>query len=169
MPSPAAAVDPNAPEVNAAGDIPDNQVFVTYSAPSGSYSIQVPEGWARTVAGGVTTFTDNFNAVRIEEQTTATAPTVMSATAEVTTLAQHVSGFKTGKVSAVTRKGGPAVLITYGDDSPPNQVTAKTLRRDVERYEFWHNGTELIVTLAGPVGADNVDPWRTITDSVRWP
>jgi hypothetical protein len=24
------------------------------------------------------------------------------------------------------------------------------------------------VTLSGPAGADNVDPWRTVTDSFRW-
>jgi hypothetical protein len=27
---------------------------------------------------------------------------------------------------------------------------------------------QVVVTLAGPAGADNVDPWRTVTDSFRW-
>jgi hypothetical protein len=24
------------------------------------------------------------------------------------------------------------------------------------------------LTLSAPVGSDNVDPWRTVTDSFRW-
>src|SRR2546421_8175048 len=72
-------VDPNAPEVNAAGDIPDNQVFVAYTPPSGGFSVKVPEGWARTEAGGAVTFTDKLNRVRMETVAAAAAPTVQSA------------------------------------------------------------------------------------------
>jgi hypothetical protein len=25
-----------------------------------------------------------------------------------------------------------------------------------------------LITLSGPAGADSVDPWRTITDSLQW-
>ena len=32
-------------EVSPAGDVPDNAVFVTYTSPSGLYSIQYVEGW----------------------------------------------------------------------------------------------------------------------------
>ena len=38
----------------------------------------------------------------------------------------------------------------------------------VERYEFWKAGTEVVLTLSGPQGADNVDPWRIVTDSFGW-
>jgi hypothetical protein len=38
----------------------------------------------------------------------------------------------------------------------------------VERYVFWNAGSEATLTLAGPRGADNVDPWRTVSDSLRW-
>jgi hypothetical protein len=27
---------------------------------------------------------------------------------------------------------------------------------------------EVILTLSGPVGADNADPWRVVTDSLQW-
>jgi hypothetical protein len=40
--------------------------------------------------------------------------------------------------------------------------------QSVERYEFFRNGHTVTLTLAGPVGADNVDPWRRITDSFAW-
>jgi hypothetical protein len=68
----------------------------------------------------------------------------------------------------VTRKAGPAVLVTYQADSPPDPVTGKVVRDDVERYEFWRNGTEVALTLAGSAGSDNVDPWKIVTDSFAW-
>jgi hypothetical protein len=42
------------------------------------------------------------------------------------------------------------------------------VRDDVERYEFWRGDHEVVLTLSAPHGADNVDPWRTVTDSFRW-
>ena len=38
----------------------------------------------------------------------------------------------------------------------------------MERYTFWHDGQEAVLTLSGPKGADNVDPWRIVTNSLRW-
>jgi hypothetical protein len=38
----------------------------------------------------------------------------------------------------------------------------------VERYVFFHKGKDVVLTLSGPKGADNVDPWRIVTDSLRW-
>jgi hypothetical protein len=59
-------------------------------------------------------------------------------------------------------------LITYRDDSPQNPVTGKVAVEDVQRYEFYRSGTEVALTLSAPVGSDNVDPWRKITDSFAW-
>ena len=64
---------PIAPEMNLPGDIPDNQVFVPYTASDG-YTLQVPEGWARTTVGVATTFTDKFNGLSVEATTATTAP-----------------------------------------------------------------------------------------------
>lgn len=66
------------------------------------------------------------------------------------------------------RKAGSAVLITYRADSAPNSVTGKVVSQDVQRYEFFNNGKTVTLTLSAPVGSDNVDPWRTVTDSFRW-
>lgn len=156
-------------DLAAAGDIPDNQVFVTYSPPAGGFSLRVPEGWARTEAAGAVTFTDKFNSVRVESVPAAAPPTVTSAERdEVPAVRAAADNFTPGKVSAVSRAGGPAVLITYQADGPPDPVTGKVARLDVERYEFWRDGREVILTLSGPVGADNADPWRTVSDSFRW-
>lgn len=68
----------------------------------------------------------------------------------------------------VQRAAGPAVLITYQAISAPDAVTGKSVTEAVERYEFWRGGQEVVLTLSAPQGADNVDPWRMITDSFRW-
>lgn len=162
-------VDPNAPEVNPAGDIPDDQAFVAYNPPSGGFTVSVPEGWARTDAGSSVSFTDKLNTITIDSLPTASAPTVDSATrTEVPQIQRSARGFTLGKVSTVQRKAGDAVLITYTADGPRDEVTGKVPPNAVERYEFYRDGTEVVLTLAGPVGADNVDPWLIVTDSFGW-
>jgi hypothetical protein len=162
-------VDPNAPEVNEAGDIPDNQVFVDYTPAGAGYRITVPEGWARSEAGGVVTFTDKLNSVRLETVAAATAPTVASVTdRDLPPTRATAAHYEPGVVKMVTRRSGPAVLATYRADAPPDPVTGKVVHDAVERYAFWSNGTAVVVTLSGPQGADNVDPWRIITDSFQW-
>ncbi len=158
-----------------AGDIPDNQAFVAVSSSTGAtppgagYVISVPEGWARTTDGAATVFSDKFNTVRIETVAMAVAPTVASVTSgEVPAIASSATGYKAGKVVAATRKSGPVIVSTYQMTSAPNAVTSKTVTLDVERYEFWKNGTVAIVTLSSAAGSDNVDPWRAVTDGFAW-
>jgi hypothetical protein len=155
--------------VSPSGDIPDTQVYVPYTDASGSFSLKVPEGWARSEAGGVVSFTDKLNTIRIETTPAPSAPSVDSATrTELAAIQAAAANFENPRVASVGRKAGPAVLITYRADAPPDPVTAKVVHDDVERYEFWRNGTEVILTLSGPTGADNVDPWRIVTDSFGW-
>jgi hypothetical protein len=167
--SPSAPAAPNKPEVSPAGDIPDNQAYVAYSPPGAGFSVKVPEGWARTSAGGVTSFTDKLNTVRMQ---TTRAPAALTAAAAkrtaVPTLSRQVPGFKNAKVSTVTRKAGGAVRITYLATSPADPVTGRSRTNAVERYVFFHNGADVVLTLSGPKGADNVDPWKIVTDSLRF-
>ena len=129
----------------------------------------MPEGWAQRTAGRAVVFTDKLNAIRIETRSATAAPTVASARShDVAALESTVKGFTPGTVSAVRRKAGTAVRIKYLAAAPPNPVTGKAGVDAVERYVFFHHGKEAILTLSGPKGADNVDPWRLVTDSVRW-
>ena len=92
-----------------------------------------------------------------------------SATTDVVpALSAATPGFQLGQVRAVTRNAGDGILLTYQADSPADPVTGKTVVDDVEQYWFFHNGTLVTLTLSGPKGADNVDPWRIVTDSLRW-
>ncbi|MGW7755716.1 hypothetical protein ACWGK6_30135 [Streptomyces violaceusniger] len=47
-------------------------------------------------------------------------------------------------------------------------MIGKSVRDSVERYVFFHYGRQVVLTLTGPTGADNVDPWRIVSDSLRW-
>jgi hypothetical protein len=168
--SPAAeqSVTPGAPEVNPAGDIPDNQVFIVYADPSGAFTVKVPEGWASSDSGGAATFTDKLNAIRVESSSTATAPSIDGVTAEMSSLAPSIPGYAAGDVTGVVRVAGDGILATYQGDAPADPVTGKVVRDAFERYEFWHDGRLVVLTLSGPVGADNVDPWKIVSDSLTW-
>ena len=150
------------------GDIPDTTAYVAYQAASGLYRVKVPEGWARTVTGNTASFTDKLNIITLSVVNT-TAPTPATARAtEVPKIENTERHFTLTGIGTVSRPAGHAVLIRYSALSQPDPVTGKAYPDAVERYEFYRNGREAIVTLTAPAGADNVDPWRTVTNSFRW-
>ena len=156
-------------ETSPTGDIPDNQAFVTYTPPGGGFSVKVPEGWGQKSVGKAVVFTDKLNAIRLDSAQSPGPVTVAAARRRVVpVLRRTVPGFQLSGVSLVTRHAGTAVLITYRATSAKDPVTGKTRTDSVERYAFHHGRRGVTVTLSGPVGADNVDPWRIVTDSVRW-
>jgi hypothetical protein len=161
--------DASPTEVSPNGDIPDNQAFIPYTPASGTYTVTVPEGWSQSSTGEATTFTDKLNAAKFEEMSSATAPTIQSAkSAVVPQLEMDHPGFALTDVAAVTRAGGSGVLLRYEQDAAVNDVTESVGKEAVEEYLFWKAGTLVTITLTSPVGADNVDPWRQITDSFSW-
>lgn len=154
-------------EANPPGDIPDNQAFVPYHG--SGYTVSVPEGWARTNSAGAVVFSDKYNSITITTANAASAPTPATARSrELPAIQAAAKGFTPGAISTVHRTAGSAVLITYHALSAVNPVTGKVANEAVERYEFWRNGHEVVLTLAAPVGSDNVDPWRKVTDSFSW-
>ncbi len=87
---------------------------------------------------------------------------------DVPALAAQTPAFQLEGVSAAALPAGPAVLTTYRANSPANPVTGKKYRLDVQRYTVVHQGQRVDVTLSSPVGADNVDPWRIVSQSITW-
>ncbi|MEV6837095.1 hypothetical protein AB0N17_21720 [Streptomyces sp. NPDC051133] len=159
-------------ESNPPGDIPDNQVYVSFQPTDGiftGFTLKVPEGWARTSQGGTTTFTDKLNTVKITAVSASGAPTAGSVTRTVIPrLRAQVPKFASPRASEVTRHAGRVVLLTYQGDSAKDPVTGKVVRDAFERYAFYRAGHEVDLTLSGPVKADNVDPWRIVSDSFTW-
>jgi hypothetical protein len=149
--------------------VPDNQAYVTFDSVTGSFGLKVPEGWARTTAGAVTTFTDKLNSVAVVQTAASSPPTIASAKqTQVPALMASEAKFTLTDVKTFSRPGGSGVVITYLKDSPTNAVTGSVVRDAVELYLFWKNGQLASVTLTSPQGADNVDPWNIVTKSFAW-
>lgn len=162
------APNPNAKEKSPPGDIPDSTQFVRYKLPGAGFSVRIPEGWSRTGGATRVSFTSNLNSVTVEGRSARGPLSVAGVKSrEVPTLAK-LRGFKLQSVGTLKRSGEQAVRIRYLARAAPNAVTGRALTDQVERYVFSHNGRQAVVTLAGPNGADNVDAWRTMSNSVRW-
>jgi hypothetical protein len=159
----------SAAENNPVGDIPDNQVFVPYQPADGMFSVKVPEGWARTATADSVSYTDKLNTVTVQELSGRPEPTSDSVMAgELAGVVANGRKATVGAVERVTLPAGPAIHASYSADAAPDPVTGRTVRDDVELYVFWAKGTEVLLTLSGPHGADNVDPWRAISTSFTW-
>jgi len=168
-PGPAATEDPVAAEDNPPGDIPDNLAFVMYRNSAGHYSFTHPEGWAEKVTGTTVVFTDKLNGVMVMVGTRTAAATVAQARQmDVPALARSQSAFELRSVKAIAVGSAAGVKIVYRRNSAPAEVTGRQYRDEVERYELVSGGRELIVELFGPVGADNVDAYRTMIDSLKF-
>ena len=166
--APATATSPSAlqAEANAtaAGDIPDNQVFLTFRNSAAGYSLKYPEGWAQRGGGKALTFRDKNNIVRVVV-VEGTAPTAASVHTELASL----KGARVKRAPMhMTIAGAPALKVTYTTVSAPNAVTGKRATLVVDRYYLWHGGKRAIVDLGTPVGVDNVDAYRLMIQSFRW-
>jgi hypothetical protein len=151
----------------ATGDIPDNQVFLTFTNPAAGYTVSYPEGWARKGDGPNVTFSDKNNIVHVAVVNGA-APTVASVQSELTALAQKNPTLKFTPPHAVTLKSGSAIKASYTTESAPNPVTGKRVLLIVDRYELAHAGHRATLDLGTAKGVDNVDAYRMISNSFRW-
>lgn len=157
-----------APEKNPPGDIPDSQVFIQYESPLG-FSIKIPEGWSRVERADGVRFSDKYNIVDLAVSKTDQAPDAalakMRQAAELKA-AGHAVEIKS--VKEVRLKSGPAMLISYSSNSDPNPVTNKQIRLEHDRYLIFKNGMLVSLDLSAPLGADNVDQWRLMSNSFQW-
>lgn len=157
-----------APERNPPGDIPDNQVFVTYDSPDG-FKLKVPEGWSRKANGHSVRFFDKYDEIDAALGAAKAAPTVASVRAsEISDLEKAGHAVKVTAVRAVKLRAGPAVRISYLSNSAPNLVTDKQIRLEHERFILFKGGRTVTLDLAAPAGADNVDQWQLISNSLDW-
>ena len=158
-----------APETHPVGDIPDSQAFVRYGNPAGGYSLEVPEGWARSVSGADVTFTSKLGAVEVRGQRAAQAPTPASVRAnELALLGKTSPNLNVSLVKSVTLPAGPAVLARFTSASVPNAVTGKSVKLENDVYVLAKNGRGALIHFSAPLGSDNVDAWKQMSDSFRW-
>lgn len=153
-------------EVNAAaaGDIPDNQVFLAYRNPKAGYSMKYPEGWAQQGAGANVVFRDKNNIVRI----VVGSGGATNAAAVAGDLRSLGGATLQGRPTALDLPGGRAIKAVYTTRSAANAVTGKRITLTVDRYYIWRGSRRAIVDLGTPVGVDNVDAYRLMIESFRW-
>lgn len=150
------------------GDIPDNLAFVRYDNQVGHYSFTHPEGWAENQKGTRVQFTDKLNGVIVDSLAANQAQTVATArSTEVPRLKAAVPAFELRDVSPIAVPAGTAVRIVYRRNSDPDTVTGKVYRDEVEEYLVFSGGRLVRMELFGPVGADNVDAYGAMSQSLR--
>jgi len=151
----------------AAGDIPDNQVFLTLHDKAGGFSMKYAEGWAQQSKAGTLTIQDKNNVVRVAVSTAA-MPTTAAVDLRMKDLQAKTPSLKAGTATAMTISGAPAIKVTYTTVSAPNSVTGKTTILMVDRYYLSHNGRLAVVDMGTPQGVDNVDAYRLMIESFTW-
>ena len=159
----------------AAGDIPDNQVFLTYHNAAAGYSMSYPEGWARRGSGSQVLFQDKSNLARIVIEPG--AATATQARAAVAALAATTPSLKVVSVTAhptCSNQGATVQLplvsakVVYTTQSAPSPVTGKRVQLGVDRYYLGHGAQRAVVDLGTPQGVDNVDAYCQMIKSFRW-
>jgi hypothetical protein len=159
-----------APETNTPGDIPDTTAYVPFSSTAGGYTFSHPEGWAQTAQGSTVTFTDKYNGVVVSVRPGTTAPTVADArVSEIPMLTSSQPAFALTSISPATLPAGSGVLIVYRRNSPPDPVTGRSVRQEVHRFLIFAGGHVVAMDLFGAVGADNVDPYAKMSQSLHVP
>jgi len=148
----------------AAGDIPDNQIFLVFHDPHAGYSMKYPEGWAQQGSAGRVTFRDKNNVIRA----------VVSNGPGWTKASVHsdVRALKGARMQsapqAIQLSGRPAFKVVYRTVSGPNPVTGKRVTLTVDRYYLSTRNRRAVLDLGSPVGVDNVDAYRMISQSFKW-
>lgn len=154
---------------NPAGDIPDSQTFVRYSPPDGAYSVELPEGWARSSSGSVTSWTQQYDGVSMSLSRAAGEPALADMSPGRLKSLDAVGGMPhIAKVEQVLIHGRKALVAYYYSESAPDPVTNKSLKLENEAYFFFNSGKLAALRLWAPAGADNVDQWRRISRSFEW-
>jgi hypothetical protein len=154
-------------KATAGGDIPDNQVFLTYANKAGGYSLKYPEGWTRKVSGSSVTFTDKDNSINASVAS-GPPPTTSSASSQLTHQATSDPTLKAGRPQQMTINGSPVIKVTYSRQGPKDPVTGKSLPIITDRYLYAKGGRVATLDLATPKGVDNVDAYRMISESFGW-
>lgn len=158
---------PSEAQSAATGDIPDNQVFLTYDNHAYGYAIRYPEGWARKGSGADVTIQDKGNVIHILLSRGA-PPSPAGADADIAKLKHTDPSVRAGAAQMLKIGAIPVVKLTYTRLSSPDPVTGKRLPLTIDRYEYTHGGKVAIIDLGTPVGVDNVDAYRMISETFKW-
>jgi hypothetical protein len=158
-PSPAAAA-------SAHGDIPDSATYLTLTAPH--FKVQYIEGWGRQTNRGAITFSDKDSFERVLLQATPRGSLETFVRGPEMAGLRRAHATKIGSLHAVSLPGGRGWYLQYTIPSAPDPVTGKVVSLLTDRYYLAGPHQLAVLTLASPVGDDNVDAFRRIAHSFGW-
>jgi hypothetical protein len=150
------------------GDIPDTATYLRYRGKA--YSIEYVEGWvqARLTGDGVRmSDIDSFERVTLAPRTSQSLAAYVLGPGFAQTKREYQ---RVVKVSAnpIKLPAGTAMLLVFKARSAPDPVTGKQVTLVVDRYYIPGRSRLAALTLATPVGVDNVDAFRRIVRSFTW-
>jgi len=163
QPGPAAAAPATAP---ARGDIPDSATYLTYTAPR--YRVAYIEGWGRQGVGGTVTFSDKDSLERVALLATPRGSLEAFVRGPELAALRHAGATRIGSIRAVSLRGGRGLYLQYTIPSASDPVTGKVVPLLTDRYYLAGPRQLGVLTLAAPVGDDNVDAFRRIASSFGW-
>jgi hypothetical protein len=167
--SSASSIAPSAAasDAAAAGDIPDNAVFLTYTDSGHGFSIQYVEGWQVAPDATGVTIRDKDSSETVEIVQTSSDPATYLQQTDLPAL-RTASGFALVSQDSVTIANHAYLHLVYRMPSPPDPVTGKQVPSTVDRYYVPGSGSLALVTLSTPNGVDNVDAFRQMITSFAW-
>jgi hypothetical protein len=165
-PAPPVAVTAAPAEVSPQGDISDTVAYVPWVSADRRIRFTHPEGWSQTAIRTGVRFVSKLDSVTMTV-TPGPRPSVSEVRAKV---APSFGKGRASQIVAVQAAGlpaGRAVRVTWRVNSAPDPVTGKAHRDEVVTYLLGSGGRVVRLDLSGPVGADNVDPYRIMAQSLR--
>lgn len=149
-----------------AGDIPDTATYLTYHGRG--YRVKYVEGWGIQQGSSGVTISDKDSAETVSLTGGQGGTNAGFAARDLAHLAKTAPRFRLIARSTVQLAAGQAIHAQYHTLSPPDPVTGKRVAVVVDRYYIPGSAKRAILTLATPVGVDNVDAFRLIARSFRW-
>ncbi|MEO5966055.1 MAG: hypothetical protein ABIR11_11370 [Candidatus Limnocylindrales bacterium] len=158
---------PESGGTTAAGDVPDNAVFLTYRGGTPAFSIQYVEGWQVTSQPDGVVIRDKDSS---ETVTIVAAPSNVAswiASADLPALKAQ-AGFRLDKQDRVKVGTARYDHLVYHLPAPPDPVTGKQVPSTIDRYYVPGPAGLAVVSLSTPDGVDNVDAFRQMIESYKW-
>jgi hypothetical protein len=163
--SPASA-SRSATSISAAkGDIPDTAVYLTYRGRG--FSLQYVEGWSiRLQRSGVLVNDQDSSEVVAIQQSRSRYDAYASS--DLAHLSRSLPKFHLVLRQKLALPAGAAIRAQYHTLSAQDPVTGRRVNVLVDRYYIAGSRRVGVLTLATPLGVDNVDAFRRIARSFRW-
>ena len=165
----ASAPPSNEPEsggTTAAGDIPDNAVFLTFHGMNPTFSIQYVEGWQVTRQSDGVVIRDKDSSETVAIVPPADVPSYITSTDLPALQAQ--AHFKLVKQDTVKVGSATYAHLVFHLPAAADPVTGKQVPSTVDRYYVPGTSGLAVISLSTPDGVDNVDAFRQMIQSFKW-